>query len=338
MLRVPLDRLPLSATERQAALRDYFCDKDALAIQTTDGWELSLAWPDGIERHVDPKLDQGLAWWGDGVTRPTMALAQKRSGRILTSLYDTWTLHSWSEWLARRESSFSEAIIILHVDDHRDLAAPRLFLDEGDEFRDAIIGKQIDLAKPDTVRDAILSGGLGMGSFMTPFLYRYPNSEVRHLCQPPKVVGTTDHRIQKTFEPDSLIRPGARRPAIRLDPQSGKNMGPGSYRMTPDPADWLVDLGEGPVLLHIDMDYFNNRYDGDSDWTGRERPFDPPFDQVASKIDEMCGAMTDKGLGPRIADVVISYSPGFFPAEFWRNADSRLRGLLWSNLDEREGC
>jgi hypothetical protein len=336
MLRIPLNRLPLSATARQAELRDYFCDKDAQANQTSEGWELSLAWPDGVERHVDPNLEQGLAWWGDGVTRSTMALARRRSGRILTSLYDTWTLHSWSEWMARCEPSAQDGIIILHVDDHRDLSAPRLFLEE-DGFRDALTGAQVDLTDPDTVRDSIVSGALGMGSFLTPFLYCYPIAEVRHLCQPPKVTATTDYRIEPTFELDTLIQPGARRPAICLNPQPGKATGPGCYRVTTDPKDWLKDLGSGPVLLHVDMDYFNNRYDGDSDWVGHEQPFNPPFEQIAIKIDETCGALASAGLGSRIEDVVVSYSPGFFPAEFWRDADSRLRGLLWSALYERKG-
>lgn len=337
MLRIPLNRLPLSAIARQAELRDYFCDKDAQANQTNDGWELSLAWPDGAERHVDPNLEQGLVWWGDGVARPTMALAQRRSGRILTSLYDTWTLHSWSEWIARCRPSDQDSIIVLHVDDHRDLAAPRLFFEENG-FRDPLTGAQVDLTDPDSVRDSILSGALGMGSFLTPFLHRYPNAEVRHLCQPPKVTTTIDHCIEPTFEFDTLIQPDARRPAIRLNPQSAKTTGPGRYRITPDPKDWLDSLGSGPVLLHIDMDYFNNRYDGDSDWAERGRHFDPPFEQVAIRIDEMCGALAASGLGPRIEDVVVSYSPGFFPAEFWRDADSRLRGLLWSKLYERKGC
>jgi hypothetical protein len=327
MLRIPLNRLPLSAIARQAQLRDYFCDKDAQANRTNDGWELNLVWPDGAERHVDPNLEQGLVWWGDAVSRATMALARRRTGRILTSLYDTWTLHSWCEWIARNQPSAHESIVILHVDDHRDLAAPRLFCDPS-TFRDALTGAQVDLIKPDTVRDAILSGALGMGSFMTPFLHGYPSAEVRHLCQPPKVITTVDYIINPTFEFDTLIRPDAQRPAMRLNPQPGKTTGPGRYRITPDPKDWLVDLGSGPVLLHIDMDYFNNRYDGDTDWTERLQPFNPPFEQVAIKIDEMCGALSASSLGHRIVDVVISYSPGFFPAEFWRDADFRLRGLL----------
>jgi hypothetical protein len=327
MLLIPLSRLPLSAPARQAQLRDYFCDKDAKATQTENGWELSLFWPEGAERHVDPNLEEGLVWWGDGVMRSTMAYARRRSGRILTSLYDTWTLHSWSEWAARAHPSDQENIVILHVDDHRDLAAPRLFF-ENDIFRDALSGAQVELTDPDAIRNAILSGALGMGSFLTLFLHRYRNAEVRHLCQPPKVTATIDHVIEPSFDSDTLIQPGALRPAIRLVPQPGKIIGPGHYRITPHTEDWLDNLGSGPILLHIDMDYFNNRYDGDTDWTEHPEPFNPSFEQAAMKIDEMCSALTGSSLGHRIADVVISYSPGFFPAEFWRDADLRLRGLL----------
>src|SRR3546814_8248101 len=64
MLRVPRDRLPVAPLERHAALRSYFCDKDAEAHDDGSGWSLELSWPDGHERHVDPRLDEGLAWWG----------------------------------------------------------------------------------------------------------------------------------------------------------------------------------------------------------------------------------------------------------------------------------
>src|SRR6202012_331605 len=98
-LRVPGERLPAHAAVRHNILRTYFCDKDAAAELTDGEWILRLSWPSGEERHVDPRLDIGLAWWGDGITRETMAIAQKRQGRVLSALYDTWTLHSWSERL-----------------------------------------------------------------------------------------------------------------------------------------------------------------------------------------------------------------------------------------------
>jgi hypothetical protein len=326
MLQVPLDSLPSSITERRAVLRDYFCDKDAQARRTENGWELTLQWPGGNERHVDPRLRQGLDWWGDGVELSSMAIAQRRSGKILTSLYDTWTLHSWSEWVARRGWSAVENVTILHVDDHRDLAPPRLFAEEN-VFRDALTGEAVELIKPGTVRDAILSGAIGMGSFLTPFLHVVSMAEVRHLCQPPKTTATTDYRIYPGIKPDNLLRPGAPRPAVELRLQPNTT-GPGYYRITPDVNAWLDTMGNGPILLHIDMDYFNNRYDGDSDWPEHTGALNPPLETVLAKIDEVTNALLDSDAGPRIEDAVISYSPGFFPAEFWSAADARLRPRL----------
>ena len=105
--------------------------------------------------------------------------------------------------------------IILHVDDHRDLASPRIFVEDGG-FSDALTGKPVRLTEPRSVEDAILSGALGMGSFLTPFLYYFPRAEVRHLCQPPKARGTTDSAIVQGAEADTLLQPGAQRPTIQL--------------------------------------------------------------------------------------------------------------------------
>lgn len=325
-LVIPRERLPLSEAERHARLRDYFCDKDALAVLGPGGWTLSLAWNGDEHRHVDPQLRTGLAWWGEGVTPDGMAHAMKRSGRTLRALYDTWTLFSWSEWLARRGDEAVGRLTILHVDDHRDLGAPRLFV-EGARWSDPIAGGVCDLAIPESVEAAIRSGALGMGSFLTPFLHRFPDAEVRHLCQPPKSRSTADFRIRLTQDLDDLLDPGASRPAICLDPASGM-LGPGSYRQTPHLDDWLEDIGDGPILLHIDMDYFSNRYDGDSAWRDRPEPPDLSLAEVCDKIDEMTAALQERGLTARLEDIVVAFSPGFFPAEFWEAADARLaRGL-----------
>jgi len=307
-------------------LRDYFCDKDALAEETSSGWTLRLAWSDDVARHVDPNLDAGLEWWGTGVPRAGMALSMRRSGRILSALYDTWTLHSWSEWLRRRDAASAESVIILHVDDHRDLGSPRLFR-RTDGLWDPLAKTQFRLNVPASVRSAIQSGAVGMGSFMTPFLHAYPNAEVRHLCQSPKAVRTVDHRIVLLDALDTLLDRGAVRPAIRLDELPGV-VGPGCYRLTPHLTDWVEELGSGPILLHVDMDYFNNRYDGDSDWRERPQVQDPPLDEITASIDDLVDTLDEAGLGPRIEDIVIAYSPGFFPAEFWSVSAARLTPAL----------
>lgn len=326
MTVVPHGRLPISDIERHAALRTYFCDKDAEATPTAEGWKLSFAWPDGAHRHVDPALPQGLSWWDPDLRLDGMALARRRSGRILRSLYDTWTLHSWTEWLARRGITPLDGVTILHVDDHRDLGTPRLFIDDRG-WLDAISGQRCDFRDPESVQSAIESGAIGMGSFLTPFLHTVPNSEVRHLCQPPKVQNSRRHRIRLTAETDTLLDPARTRPAIRLESDALAS-GPGTYLVTADTQEWLRDLSDQPILLHIDMDYFNNRYDGDSDWAMRSPTLDPPQEEIHAKIMEMTAHLRATGALDRIEDIVIAYSPGFFPAEHWAMADRELTGGL----------
>lgn len=330
-LVVSPSRLPDDPVLRHAMLRDYFCDKDATAVLTSSGWQLDLYWPGGKDRHVDERLQEGLAWWGNGISPHTMITATRRNGRILEALFDTWTLHSWSQWAQGRQETASP--VILHVDDHRDLACPRLFV-QRNAFYDALTGNECDIYRPESVYASIMSGAVGMGSFMTPFLHRFPDSEIRHLCQYPKISATADFCFAIASEPDTLLNPGMARPSVELSPlvDAVARPGPGRLRVTPNLGDWLQNLESADsrsILLHIDMDYFNNRYDGDSDWEQRNPRLDPDCSQVLERIDEFCDAIMQAGIGLRIEDVVVAYSPGFFPAELWKSASEKLRtGLV----------
>lgn len=323
---LPVERLPEERHARHARLRDYFCDKDATATLVDGEWRLELGWPGGSDRHVDPRITEQLIAW-DGIGLEGMAMARRRSGRVLTSLYDTWTLPSWSEWAARTNPTDDAMITILHLDDHRDLGSPRLATVDGGLI-DLITRAPFDVRDPASVLAACASGAVGMGSFLTPFLNAFPNCDVRQLGQAPKITATVDSAIVYTTEDDDLLSPGAPRPAIRLDPLPHGGAGPGRYRATADLADWLEGIRPGPVLLHVDMDYFNNRYDGDGDWPDRVRRHDPPLDAVLERIDAVTAAMRAAGLLGRIEDAVVAFSPGFFPAEMWQDAEHRLRAGL----------
>jgi hypothetical protein len=306
-------------------LRNYFCDKDAEALRSGNSWELSLSWPGGEERHVDPALEVGLKLWG-GLRREEMAMARRRNGRVLRALYDTWTLYSWSKWFARVGHRPGSPLTILHVDDHRDLGCPRLFRRNGG-WMDPVTGSSFDLFKPETVFSAIESGAVGMGSFLTPILERFPHADVRQLGQHPKVTRTTDFKVELIETLDQFLEPGALRPQIRLSETADRN-GLGRYRITNNVNHWVKDVGTGPILLHIDMDYFNNRYDGDGDWRERTAILDPPLNEVLDEIRRVTTALHSADLVNRIEDAVIAYSPGFFPSEMWEEADRHLeRGL-----------
>jgi hypothetical protein len=315
--------LPAEQRDWHGFLRDYFCDKDAIATAHGDQIQLRLEWPSGADRHVDPELQNGLRWWGGDVTLSSMWSTFSRDGKILTALYDTWTLHSWSQWLARTESKSTKNVVILHVDDHRDLGAPRL-LKMGGSFIDAISGKDVNLRDPDSVFLAIESGAIGMGSFMTPFIHEVPTTCVHHLCQPPKNHRTIELRLQRTGLIDTLLHVGAERPAIELAPIEASVSG--NYLCTSDVLRWAEGIEGRSALVHIDMDYFNNRFDGDSAWQERHDRLDPCLPVILEKIDELVDALaSSKSV---IEDVTIAYSPGFFPAEYWQSADKRLRAGL----------
>ncbi|MFK3888826.1 hypothetical protein [Sphingomonas sp. NPDC079357] len=320
---LPFDRLPAERHARHGRLRDYFCDKDATSTLADGIWHLDLDWPGEAERHVDPRIAAELPSWGE-IGLGGMAMAHRRSARVLTALYDTWTLPSWSEWAARAAPAADTPITILHLDDHRDLGSPRLAAFNGG-LRDLITGDLFDIREPSTVLAACVSGAVGMGSFLTPFLIAFPNCDVRQLGQAPKITATTDYTVAPATVKDDLLQPGVARPAIRLEPAADGGAGPGRYRATADLGDWLDGIGSGPVLLHVDMDYFNNRYDGDGDWPDRVRRHDPPLDDVLLRIDEVTGAMRSAGLLERIEDAVVAFSPGFFPAEMWQASELRLR-------------
>ncbi len=331
-VRVAAECLPFDETERFVRLRDYFCDKDAVASLSSSGWDLKLAWPSDPERHVDERLDLGLQWWGGGLQRQDMALARRRTPRLLRCLYDSWTLASWCEWLERRGGVDTlNSLVILHVDDHRDLASPRLKRD-GDKWRDLVTGHRASIGEPSSIVEAIESGGIGMGSFMTPFLEAVGQAEVRHLCQPPKATVTQDFVIRIEGQPDDLLDPGALRPVATLEPTTG--VGPGRYRLTHNLDDWLEGINGGPILLHIDMDFFNNRYDGDSDWRDRPVHHDPPIEEILISVEELSHALRRHGLLEAIEDVVFAFSPGFFPAELWASVDRHLTACLGLEYDE----
>ena len=325
-MRVPRTLLQENRATWHGFLRDYFCDKDAITIESGDDVLLHLCWPNDSKRHVDPALDVGLHWWQRGVSLSSMWSERWREGRIITSLYDTWTLLSWCEWLTQVPSSTSEQAVILHVDDHRDLGSPRLHVING-ALIDAITNEEVRLTAPSTVERAIQSGAIGMGSFMTPFLWQCPKVNIRHLCQPPKMHADVRQTLSLTSVSDTLLDPNAKRLVIEASEGTPDTE---NYLGTSDAAKWSRNIEGRPALVHIDMDYFNNRYDGDSDWPLNPFRLDPGLPTMLVKVDELINALAEsKAI---IEDVSIAYSPGFFPAEFWQPVDRHLRAGLMKIL------
>jgi hypothetical protein len=317
-----VDGLPQDPRERRGLLDNYFSRRLAEARLSADGrWHIELAPFDDVQMHVDPQLADGLRPWGiDDVTQIPDAVRATEGSQL--SLDDSWTAVAWSRWL--RQSAAGE-VTILHVDDHDDLMAPLLAIRDDGRFDDLVSGQLVDLRVPDTVEAAVESAAIGVAGFFTPLMHTLPGGHVRHLC----ASGYAQTRpgrmhVRRTQRRDELLRPGAPRPAVCLEPVGGLRPA-WTYEVTDDPERWLADLPPGPLLLHVDFDYFCNRFNGDSDWQTV-----PPQNSVGdvtvrARVDALCATLDRSDAVERIEDVTGALSPGFFPASLWSSTLDRLR-------------
>lgn len=327
---VPAERLPDDRQERDQILQEYVVDRVPHATRDGDAWAVRLLPPPRADYYVDPRLHEGLAWWSKfaGPTRiRDIPYAVRRRAGVQVSLSDAWTIGSWSRRLTTQAAKQSAPLVILHADDHEDLMSPRLVVRAG-ALVDLISGEPVHIDRPATVDAALRSSAIGMGSFMVPLLSADRPVHIRHLRMPtgrPRAPG--HYELVLSYELDTLLCPGEPRPTARIigpdTPPGQDDLIVGSYTLTETPSGWLDDLhADALLLLHVDCDYFNNRYDGDSDWRSHSRIHDPSPAQVQLSVGELCETL--QSLAGRVDDVTIALSPGFFPAEYWQTTTEAL--------------
>ncbi len=330
MIIFPRHLLPDDQQVRAELLCSYFPNQIVSSALTDEGWSITLKWPTNADFYVDPYLTKGLHWWSQNVGVEDIPFAVKQERQWQLSLNDSWTLFSWSRWLTvcAANNTLPTEVVLLHVDDHDDLMSPRLWLNQGG-WSDVISQQPVDLFIPETVSAAINSGAIGIGSFIVPLLYQIPRLHIRHLC----ATGYSSsrcgiYRLERVTTVDELLNPNMLKPAVRLkslsEPIKDNLDNLSTYSVSAKPDEWLHSLPNVPTLLHIDLDYFNNRFNGDSDWELHTSRHDPAMHQILSAIDSVFEALYLQGVLQRIVNVTVALSPGFFPAEFWPKATERI--------------
>ncbi len=310
-------------------LENYFSDHLPTLTRGEDVTDLKIILELPHEKYgcwnFDPTLEKGLSWWGLEDPNFQIPLAYRLFQDGLLSLEDQWVPLSWSYWFSKHD--IPEEVILLHIDDHQDMMDPRLGQTAHGHLYDFITADRVDFRNPSTVKQAILSGALGKGSILTPLLF-ITRVHVRHLTARP--IYSTPKALVKNLIRDSLLtesRPSRLHLSIEDSPQIDEAQS--NYYDTDNPKLWLADLpADVPVLLHVDMDYFNNRYDGNSGI----RTYDPPQEAQKVQMDSICDLLQSSQVSKRIVHTSFGVSPGFYPGELWPLTDYFLEKLQEANI------
>lgn len=293
------------------------------ATQVEGAPAVQLRPPRDRRMFVDPTLDVGLEWWSSlankRVAPQSILMTQMVRGNVELALSDAWT----ALVLTRVLRDTPGEILVLQADYHRDLAPP-LLLVEGDRHRDPMTNEYVLADDPRSIEGSIRSGAIGMGSCLTLAARdeRFTIRRLRHLTNS-RHADDGWRSLVGVDVPWTLLGPSARSPGVEVHPsQKGAR-----YLVTQDPLEWVSDISDDTeIVVHIDADVLNNRFNWDSDWSENPDRHDPGRSKVGDRLDSMLDAL--EGIGRKVAALQVTLSPGFFPGEFWSEFNpSRMERL-----------
>jgi hypothetical protein len=257
---------------------------------------------------IDPFLPAGLAR-----LRPDLRTADAQSFRTQTSAFDLCLEDSWSgyfvaEWLCR--SPGAEDLVFVHLDHHTDLMSS-LLERRGDALIDPTDAQLFDPCSSADWQKGIASGSVGIGSFVTT-LFELPNRlHVRHINNYTTSDYFTYHVIRATRTYAEI--PGRAFAAIRKR-REAPLASVGTYKGGCAAARVLEALPSGRVVVHIDLDYLINDFNGnrcDPAWSPS-----PEARTVATrKLDAFFAALS--AAGRPVERWIVATSPGFCSAYHW---------------------
>lgn len=276
---------------------------------------------------IDPFLSDGLTR-----LRRDLRIDRASSHRTRTAAFDLCLEDSWSgyfvaEWL--RTSPTAEDIVFIHLDDHTDMM-PSLLERRADSLVDPTDGRVFDVLCSADWQKGIGSGSIGIGSFVTALFYLRNRLHVRHINNYP----TSDYTLYSVKHaaqayPEIPDRGFASIRKTRVHSSDAV----GTYRGGRDPARVLAAIPTGRIVVHIDLDYLINDFNGnpcDRGWS----PAAHLTELAGRKLDAFFDALL--GITARVDRWIVATSPGFCSAYHWAWLLERIeRGIEGISLADR---
>lgn len=325
---LPLDRDRV-ADWSDDALNEYLSrvfSSTAFAVDD-DRRCVRLMGQDRRHHQIDRGLLQGLRPFGINALDQVGA-ARWQDGPLFLTLED-----SWSGWLlAALLSNVNDArpLVILHLDDHQDMMPSLLSQDDTGQIWDPVAHAPFDVTAQRDWERAIASGVVNIGTWLTALILGLSvgptqrQVHIRHLHPRP---GSTEKARRQFIAPRFKPNPELQQLslgefAFSDDPDAQSR---GSYQASDDVADLTTDLPNGLCVLHIDLDYFVNDFNGNACSEMGHAPvgLPPSAKDGLARLDEMLTLCP-----PPIAQTIIATSPGFCAAQHWPALLERIKALL----------
>jgi hypothetical protein len=231
---------------------------------------------------------------------------------------------SWSGWfIAQYLPPSNGNLVVVHLDDHTDMMPSMLEVLPDGGLANIATRHSFDVTAGDHWQEAILTGVISIGNFLTPLYFAPWRTHVRHLNNAPGNLGYARSVFQECRRYDLI--PDKRFAAVDIRSWSTTPGGgdAGTYLAHSDADIVLGRLPTGDVIVHIDLDYFVNDFNGNPREAG---PYVPDPGLIAAgraKLDVFFRSLRRHRVD--VTRWVVATSPGFCSGCHWHELLSELQ-------------
>lgn len=272
-----------------------------------NGTAVRLLGPDMSYHQVDPYLSKTLAGLGKGLNAADVLGYTSSSEYSDLCFEDSWTGCFIAVQLSKHQHL--RDVVLIHLDDHTDMM-PTLLCRSAGQLIDPTTGEVFDPTCSADWEAAIYSGAISIGNFITPLCSSTFTLHVRHLNN---VTETAPLCYLSLTSREYELIPGKQFAAIEKH-GAWTSESRGTYLGGTNPDVVLGAVPEALTLIHIDLDYFINDFNGAS--RGAEYIPAPELRTLAKqKLDRFFISLSRSN--PTVHRWLIATSPGFCSAYHW---------------------
>jgi hypothetical protein len=315
MIHKPIDRFPLKLDiEECGHLDEEQIRLELIPLIRSNHFSIDMPnnnvlieGPDTSYHKIDPFLQDGLCALDVPTNYKEIGQFYRIGNHLDLCFEDSWCGLFIANHIRTLETDIP--LTIIHLDDHTDMMSTLLLYDEG--LFDPISQQAFAPDNPRHWPMAIESGAVGIGSFLTPFFSLRRSVHIRHLkadtgsLKTFKVGNTVCHQHLLKELPFFDI-------SLQEVPEASDAMN--TYQITGNAERLFDNIAEGSVIVHIDLDYFINDFNGNA-FQGSYLPSKNSLETAERRMKTFFTTLRKSGV--KVDRWMIATSPGFCSGIHW---------------------